>query len=385
MERQVAGDARATHDVAVQPTPEDPSGPRPSSLPTPAAILVVDDDAPRLSVAAAARRLGVAPATLRTWDRRYGIGPSSHTPGRHRRYSPNDLARLQLMHQALLQGATSADAARYALSAREQGPPLDRILPEPDLIDAGPDALHRTVDGGPRSAVPRESESPVSSLVGGSGEVVAQVRSPRPPSAGSLTRGLGRAALALDAAAVHSMLVESVAESGIEFTWNEMAQPVLAAVADRWAHTGMGIEIEHLLSESVRGVFGAVAAAATVHVDSRPVLVAGMPGEHHTLALVVLAATLAQRGVACRSLGPDLPGTALAGAIRRTAPAGVVLWSQLAPTADADVLLSLPRMRPPYRLFVAGPGWDGVELPERIGRLASLVEATDLISAAVGA
>ena len=35
-----------------------------------------------LPVAAVARRLGVAPATLRTWDRRYGLGPTSTPPGR---------------------------------------------------------------------------------------------------------------------------------------------------------------------------------------------------------------------------------------------------------------------------------------------------------------
>src|SRR5687767_913975 len=52
---------------------------------------------PQLSVAAVARKLGIAPATLRTWDRRYGIGPADHTPGRHRRYSADDLARLELM------------------------------------------------------------------------------------------------------------------------------------------------------------------------------------------------------------------------------------------------------------------------------------------------
>ena len=49
---------------------------------------------PVLSVAAVARRLGVAPATLRTWDRRYGLGPSDHTVGRHRKYGPRDVARL---------------------------------------------------------------------------------------------------------------------------------------------------------------------------------------------------------------------------------------------------------------------------------------------------
>ena len=36
---------------------------------------------PALTVAAVARRLGVAPATLRTWDRRYRLGPSAHLAG----------------------------------------------------------------------------------------------------------------------------------------------------------------------------------------------------------------------------------------------------------------------------------------------------------------
>jgi MerR family transcriptional regulator, light-induced transcriptional regulator len=40
----------------------------------------------KLTVAAVARQIGVAPATLRTWDRRYGLGPSQHNDGEHRRY-----------------------------------------------------------------------------------------------------------------------------------------------------------------------------------------------------------------------------------------------------------------------------------------------------------
>lgn len=52
---------------------------------------------PTLPVAAVARRVGVAPATLRTWDRRYGLGPSRHTDGKQRRYAPDDLARLEVM------------------------------------------------------------------------------------------------------------------------------------------------------------------------------------------------------------------------------------------------------------------------------------------------
>ena len=75
---------------------------------------VEDVDEPRLTVSGAARRLGIAPATLRTWDRRYGIGPTGHARGRHRRYSADDMARLELMQRALMQGAAPAEAARYA-------------------------------------------------------------------------------------------------------------------------------------------------------------------------------------------------------------------------------------------------------------------------------
>jgi MerR family transcriptional regulator, light-induced transcriptional regulator len=325
-------------------------------------------DGPRLTVAAAARRLGIAPATLRTWDRRYGIGPTDHVPGQHRRYSPDDVARLELMQHALVRGSTPVEAARYALAARLPRPDSDRPVPVP---------------GATSDPAPSQLGEPLLADTDGPGEVAARVRVGgqmlRLPGAGRRARGLGRAALALDAAAARTLLVESIADVGVQETWDDVARPVLAAVADRWAYTGAGVEIEHLLSECVIGVFGAVAADTPVVAEVRPVLLAGMPGEQHGLPLVVLAASLAGRGVTCRSLGSDLPVDALVAAIRRTAPVAVVLWSQQAPTADLELLRALPRTRPSVRVFVAGPGWAGVELPARIVRLVSLEEATDLV------
>ncbi len=67
-----------------------------------------------LTVAAVARRLGVAPATLRTWDRRYGLGPSEHTAGSHRRYSGTDVARLMVMRRLTLEGVPPSEAAVIA-------------------------------------------------------------------------------------------------------------------------------------------------------------------------------------------------------------------------------------------------------------------------------
>jgi hypothetical protein len=323
-------------------------------------------------VAAAARRVGVAPSTLRTWDRRYGIGPTDRAPGRHRRYSPDDLARLDLMRRALILGATPADAAAHALTALP--PHADAARPSPPTTGRDPGGETGTDD------VPAVTDDRCPPRAGARARTGGTAL--RLPAAGWRARGLGRAALALDADTVRGLLSQSIAAVGVQVTWDEVTRPVLAAVAQRWVETGTGIEIEHLLSDCVTAVFSAVATTAPPPNTARPVLLAGMAGDQHRLPLVVLTTTLAQRGVSCRSLGMDLPATSLATAIRRTAPAAVLLWSQLSSTADARALRSLPRTRPGYRAFVAGPGWAGVELPPQVEHLESLEEATDELSAA---
>jgi MerR family transcriptional regulator, light-induced transcriptional regulator len=89
-----------------------------------------------LTVAAVARRLGVAPSTLRTWDRRYDLGPSAHTAGSHRRYGPHDLARLVVMRRLTLEGVPPAEAARIALAT-----PLDAPVAGGGHPPAGPGAV----------------------------------------------------------------------------------------------------------------------------------------------------------------------------------------------------------------------------------------------------
>lgn len=327
---------------------------------------------PLLTVASAARRLGVAPATLRTWDRRYGMGPSAHQPGRHRRYSAEDVARLDLMRHALLRGASAAEAARFARAARLPHGGLHAVPgtgPVPGGGGAG-DAADQLLLGDPLLLLDDTGDGRAASRVRVGGRVL------RLPGAGRVARGLGRAALALDAASVRRLLQESVDTIGIEATWDDVARPVLAAVAQRWADTGAGVEIEHLISDCVIGVFGMHVLGRPVRTV-RPLLLAGMPLERHTLPLVALSAALAGRGVECRSLGGDLPVDALAAAIRRTAPAAVVLWSQAASTARADVVRGLPRTTPRYRTYVGGPGWAGVALPARVDVLTSLTGAVD--------
>lgn len=76
------------------------------------------DEVP-LTVASVARKLGVSPSTLRTWERRYGMAPSARTLGSHRRYTAVDVARLQVMCHLMEQGISASDAAHQALAAEE--------------------------------------------------------------------------------------------------------------------------------------------------------------------------------------------------------------------------------------------------------------------------
>jgi DNA-binding transcriptional MerR regulator len=327
----------------------------------PGAGLVPDPPEARLTVAAVARRLGVAPATLRTWDRRYGLGPTLHSAGAHRRYSRSDIARLEAMRRLVLDGVPPADAARLAVEkvpaprANEDGPP------------PGPSGRLGVLDPPPE---PRGAGGPggrVLALPGGTAEL----------------RGLARAAMALDSGSVRAALERSLVEHGPVATWTELLTPVLVAMGERWAATGEGIEVEHLLAETATGALRAVSAAPEPR-NGRPVLLACAPDEQHSLPLSALAAALAEQGIGVRLLGGGLPASALAAAVRRTGPAVLLVWAQMPRHADARVLDGLPVLRPPVAVLAGGAGWRGRRLPSRVNYVPDLITAVTLVARAVG-
>ncbi|MGK5553114.1 MerR family transcriptional regulator [Actinomadura kijaniata] len=291
---------------------------------------------PGLSVGAAARRIGVAASTLRTWERRYGIAPSRHSAGGHRRYDERDLARLVLMNRLIQEGVPPEEAARAALAA---GP---GELPAP----AGPSGPVRGSRGA-RLAV---------------------------PGATPATRALGRAAMAMDAAEIQRIVTGALREHGVERAWQELLAPVLIGIGERHAATGAVIEVEHLLSGCVLGALAGEIALAPPPVTHRPVLLACAPEEQHSLPVHALGAALAREGAAVRVLGARVPYPALAEAVRGLGPAAVFVWSSLPETGDVAPLGGLPRTRPAARLLLGGPGWTG-EPPEGAVRVHSLPRA----------
>jgi DNA-binding transcriptional MerR regulator len=289
-----------------------------------------------LSSGQAARQLGVAVTTIRTWDRRYGLGPEGHEQGRHRRYGPGDMRRLRLMARLVADGVPAAEAARLARAARRP----DRLAaPLPPAAPAPPATSH-TPAGAPQVA------------------------------------GLRRAALTLDDEQLDRIVRQAVSED-VAAAWTGLICPALRDIGRRHARTGRHVDAEHLLSRAV-----SAALALTAQPDGpASVLLACAPGEHHSLPLEALAAGLAARGARSRVLGARVPAAALESAIVRTGPRAVVLWAHAPVTADIAPLRAAVAARPrPALIAAAGPGWSHGRLPAGVHALTDFGQALGVLA-----
>ena len=298
---------------------------------------------PGLSVASVARRVGVAPDTLRTWDRRYGMGPRQHTTGKHRRYTSEDVARIEIMCRLVQDGVMPGEAARVALNAdvaqlaqRKTGLHLvteDSELENEKLSDSIVDL-----------------DNPINAI-----------------------RGLTRAANMLDADACQHRIARLLESRGVLWTWDNVLVPVLVAAGEKWEATGEGVEVEHLLAEVITREFNVVASSIDEPVNVRPVLLASAPHELHTLPMYAISAALAQHQVESRVLGARTPIEALTAACRKLNPSAVVVWSQSRGTADNSVWTSLDPQRPAPMKLAIGPGWTS-DLPDDVESAETLAD-----------
>lgn len=295
---------------------------------------------PGLTVAAVARRLGIAPATLRTWDRRYGLGPTEHCQGAHRRYSAKDVALLEQVRRLINSGVAPGEAARAARAAGAGQPPS----PPPAQLAVAPASL-----GAEKAS----------------------------------RRGLARAANAFDTGACRLIITDSIEKRGVVWTWESLLTPLLIEVGASWAASGQGVEVEHLLTQVIESCFGAVEARLRTPINVRPVLLASAPDELHSLTLAALAGALAERQIEVRVLGQRVPTEALVKTAQRSGPIAVFVWSQISDTGDPMPLLALRKIRPAPTVVIGGPGWIGAT-PTGVERVYDFTEAVSRISRIAG-
>jgi MerR family transcriptional regulator, light-induced transcriptional regulator len=211
-----------------------------------------------LNIAALSRRTGVAPDTLRKWEQRYQILHPSRTSGGQRRYDERDVARVEWLCERLREGYRISEAA----------------------------TLLGTVDVKPTRS-PREHLK----------AVLAEIDS----------GDMGGVGLLVD---------QAFALHGVDATLDEILEPLLHEIGDRWAAGDLTVAEEHLVSEAVRSRLGHLLADAGGGVRGCAVL-ACAPGEQHELGLMMVAIALRRDGWKVVYLGADTPFDAAAGLARR--------------------------------------------------------------------
>jgi len=288
----------------------------------------------KLSVAAVARRIGVAPATLRTWDRRYGLGPSEHSEGEHRRYCPHDLAKLMMMRRLIISGVAPVEAAEQAKSCKE-ATPLNKIVKEMEVREDVVEALYKAL-------------------------------------------------ASFDRAFIESTLNHEIDTYGVEGAWSDVIVPTLFLIGQEWEINQSGIEIEHLFSEILKHTMHNRVVELKKPLNAQPVLLAAVGEELHSLPLYALAAALCERNIQSYVLGARTPLSALATMVDRIAPPVIIMWAQLEKNAEKKYWREMPAVRPAPRIVVGGPGWDSVQSDEVI-RAEGLEHACDEIAQAIGA
>jgi len=344
-----------------------------------------------LTPGATARLLGVAPSTLRSWDHRYGVGPRERSPGGHRRYSPDDVARLRELCRLVGEGFPPASAARLALDRSPPVPAPRRAEPSPV---GGAGALPGGGAGGGDQGADRAA-------AGGTGAGTSAARPGWRPGGDTLPlghaaptlQGIARAAMRLDSELVETLLEEALERHGVVAVWEELAMPLLYGMGRKWEDTLRYVEVEHLLSWCVSSALRRVpppartpAGAESTAAHVRPTVLACGPNEMHSLPVEALAAALREHGVPHRMLGPCTPVEATARAVRRTGPRAVVLWCHAGDSADSVALrrtvhaaAGAPQST---AVYTAGPGWRSLKGGPSLadGHLNSLAEAVRVLS-----
>jgi DNA-binding transcriptional MerR regulator len=267
-------------------------------------------------VGSVAEHLDIPAPTLRTWDRRYGVGPSQRTEGGHRRYNGEDVRRVHVMGQLTARGVPAQAAARVVLSMTPDRLRLESLVGDP-------------------SATPWSRSDHSSQVV----------------------QAIVDAALALDGAALAHLYRGALRDYNLVTAWTDVLSPALRAIGDQWDTGTLGVESEHLASEVLVTELRAVIHANRPAGPGTDVVLASADDEQHYLPLLALEAELARHGVGAAFLGPRMPSLALGQLVLERRPSRVFLWASLRRPDDEVLWQALRRVDRPVLLALGGPGW----------------------------
>lgn len=227
-----------------------------------------------------AEMTGVPAATLRAWERRYGIPVPERSNSSYRLFSDHDVASIRRLKELCDTGMAPAEAAKLVLRIEE--------------------ASNTPVEGDPYS---RACEAILRAVVDFDPQALEQAV---------------RAAMFLGSATT---------------VYSRVLAPVMREVGDGWHRGTISVAQEHMTTETLSGVARDMLRLLEPPPDARPAIVACFADEDHTLPLYGVAFTLIQAGLGPVVLGARTPPSAIRHAVESIQPALVALSVTVAPPA----------------------------------------------------
>ena len=209
------------------------------------------------SIGVVERDTGIGRDTLRVWERRYGFPDPVRNDKGERVYPEKQLRHLQRIRRLLDQGMRPGKLLK--LREKELDELEARLLP---------------------------------------------VQQPEPDQS---VKTLLDAVLTEDAGEVERLMQEYFKQQGMRDFVLKTVVPLLAMVGEYWAGGRLQIFQEHFLSQQLIRFLNVEIDAMQKRSRKPCVLLATLPGEQHTLGLLMVAAMLSSHGVTVVNLGGEVP------------------------------------------------------------------------------
>lgn len=288
------------------------------------------------SMRAVSQRTGLSEHTLRAWEKRFGFPDPVRLDSGHRRYPPEQVRRLTAIQSALVRGHRIGDVIRLD----EAG--IDALL----ASDSGlPDETHRETTG-----------------------------------------TYLEACLRLDSEELATMMRQDAAILGVTRFLSEKVVPFVTAIGEGWEEGVVSIRHEHVASETVEGILRELRTPLERGLSGRPVLLATLPGELHSLGLQIVSLMIVARGVPVRVVGVETPIVEIAeSASALRAPVVALSMTEAGVSQSTGRLIEeLHEMLPPgTTLWLGGRGASRLRgLPAGVSVAAALEDIDELVAVA---
>ncbi|NUQ75464.1 MAG: B12-binding domain-containing protein [Polyangiaceae bacterium] len=237
----------------------------------------------RYRIQAVSKLCGVPPATLRAWERRYGVPAPARTASAYRLYGDEDIALISKMRDLVKGGMAAAEAAQTVLAEASRAPPPETH----DDEDPFGDAADRIVD-----AVVRFDPEGLDKEV-------------------NRALGLG---------------------SAISIFENTLA-PAMREIGNLWHEGTLTVAQEHLASHVIGGTVLHMLRLTQPVGQARRAVLACFADEDHTLGLYGIGLRFASWSFRTLLLGARTPPSAIARVVDSLDPDVVGLSATLVPPA----------------------------------------------------